>query len=73
MAMLQSVDSISKLSSALRSTTPTIDSKDIELVKDNKVKLESAWSKVTTRMYQNPPTQAGDNTQDVEFEEVTNS
>ena len=66
-------DEKEELESLMRDLKSAVDSKDIELVKDNKVKLESAWSKVTTRMYQNPPTQAGDNTQDVEFEEVTNS
>jgi len=57
----------------MRDLKSAVDSKDIELVKDSKTKLESAWSKVTTRMYQNPPTQTGDSTQDIEFEEVTNS
>lgn len=66
-------DEKEELESLMRDLKSAVDSKDIELVKDNKTKLESAWSKVTTRMYQNPPTQAGDNTQDVEFEEVTNS
>ena len=66
-------DEKEELESLMRDLKSAVDSKDIELVKDNKVKSESAWSKVTTRMYQNPPTQAGDNTQDVEFEEVTNS
>ena len=65
-------DEKEELESLMRDLKSAVDSKDIELVKDNKVKLESAWSKVTTRMYQNPPTQTGDNTQDVEFEEVTN-
>ena len=66
-------DEKEELESLMRDLKSAVDSKDIELVKDSKAKLESAWSKVTTRMYQNPPTQTGDNTQDVEFEEVTNS
>lgn len=66
-------DEKEELESLMRDLKSAVDSKDIELVKDSKTKLESAWSKVTTRMYQNPPTQTGDNTQDVEFEEVTNS
>jgi molecular chaperone DnaK len=66
-------DEKEELESLMRDLKSAVDSRDIELVKDSKTKLESAWSKVTTRMYQNPPTQTGDNTQDVEFEEVTNS
>lgn len=66
-------DEKEELESLMRDLKSAVDSRDIELVKDSKTKLESAWSKVTTRMYQNPPTQEGDNTQDVEFEEVTNS
>ena len=66
-------DEKEELESLMRDLKSAVDSKDIELVKDNKVKLESAWSKVTTRMYQNPPTQTDSGTQDIEFEEVTNS
>ncbi len=66
-------DEKEELESLMRDLKSAVDSRDIELVKDSKTKLESAWSKVTTRMYQNPPTQTGDSTQDIEFEEVTNS
>ena len=66
-------DEKEELESLMRDLKSAVDSKDIELVKDNKTKLESAWSKVTTRMYQNPPTQTDSGTQDIEFEEVTNS
>ncbi len=44
-----------------------------QLVKDSKTKLESAWSKITSRMYQNTSEQKPSDTQDIEFEEVTNS
>ena len=62
-----------ELEGLMRDLKSAVDKKDIELVKDSKAKLESAWSKVTTRMYQNPPQQKDDGIQDVEFEEVTNS
>lgn len=51
-----------------------VDSKDIDLIKDTKTKLESSWSKITTRLYQSSTEspKPNDDVQDVEFEEVTN-
>lgn len=51
-----------------------VDSKDVDLIKDTKTKLESSWSKITTRLYQSSPEspKPNDDVQDVEFEEVTN-
>jgi molecular chaperone DnaK len=65
-------DEKKELESLMKDLKSAVDKKDIELVKDSKVKLESAWSKITTRMYQTQPQDGGDNTQDVEFEEVNN-
>jgi molecular chaperone DnaK len=66
------LDEKKELESLMKDLKSAVDKKDIELVKDSKVKLESAWSKITTRMYQTQPQDDGDNTQDVEFEEVNN-
>jgi molecular chaperone DnaK len=66
------LDEKKELESLMKDLKSAVDKKDIELVKDSKVKLESAWSKITTRMYQTQPQDGGDNTQDVEFEEVNN-
>ena len=51
-----------------------VDNKDVDLIKDTKTKLESSWSKITTRLYQSSPEppKPNDDVQDVEFEEVTN-
>jgi len=51
-----------------------VDNKDVDLIKDTKTKLESSWSKITTRLYQSSPEppKSNDDVQDVEFEEVTN-
>jgi len=62
-----------ELENLMRDLKSAVDKKDIELVKDSKTKLESAWSKITSRMYQNTSEQKPDDTQDIEFEEVTNS
>ena len=62
-----------ELENLMRDLKSAVDKKDIELVKDSKTKLESAWSKITSRMYQNTSEQKPSDTQDIEFEEVTNS
>jgi len=62
-----------ELENLMRDLKSEVDKKDIELVKDSKTKLESAWSKITSRLYQNTSEQKPNDTQDIEFEEVTNS
>lgn len=58
----------------MRDLKSAVDSKDIDLIKDTKTKLESSWSKITTRLYQSSTEspKPNDDVQDVEFEEVTN-
>lgn len=58
----------------MRDLKSAVDGKDIDLIKDTKTKLESSWSKITTRLYQSSTEspKPNDDVQDVEFEEVTN-
>lgn len=58
----------------MRDLKSAVDSKDVDLIKDTKTKLESSWSKITTRLYQSSTEspKPNDDVQDVEFEEVTN-
>jgi len=58
----------------MRDLKSAVDNKDVDLIKDTKTKLESSWSKITTRLYQSSPEppKPNDDVQDVEFEEVTN-